>query len=205
MNVFVLSTGRCGSLTFARACSHIANYSAAHESRVARLGDDRVAFPPDHIEVDTRLSWFLGRLDRAYGDSAFYVHLTRDPEKVAASWARRFHVLGGMATGYRDHILAAPTAPRPISRAEAAADYVRTVTENIELFLSDKSRTMRFRFEEAEEAFPDFWSRIGAEGDLQAAMAEWRVRHDTETVRTRPKQRFRDFAVRLRRALAPPG
>jgi hypothetical protein len=42
MRVFVLNTGRCGSLTFTRACqASISNYTAAHESRsgVANLVD----------------------------------------------------------------------------------------------------------------------------------------------------------------------
>ncbi len=204
MNVFVLCTGRCGSLSFARACGHMTNFTSSHESRVDRLGDDRLAYPDDHIEVDNRLSWFLGRLDRSFGDSAYYVHLTRDPAQVAASWARRFHVLGGMATGYRDHILAATSPKSGVTRLAAATDYVRTVTENIDAFLKDKSHVMRFRMEDAATAFPDFWAWIGAEGDLRAAMAEWSKRHDTEHERLRLKQRIHDFAARGRRAWFPP-
>ena len=204
MNVFVLCTGRSGSLTFTRACGHMSNFTVAHESRVALLGEERLAFPDNHIEVDNRLSWFLGRLDRTFGDSAYYVHLTRDPPKAAASWAQRFHVLGGMATGYRDHILAGASSSARITRQEAAADYVRTVTENIEAFLKDKSNVMRFRMEDASEAFPRFWKWVGAEGNLQAAMAEWQSRHDTERVRRRPKQQIHDFLARGRRACFPP-
>lgn len=204
MNVFVLCTGRCGSLSFARACGHMTNFTAAHESRVTMLGNERLAYAGNHIEVDNRLSWFLGRLDRTYGDSAHYVHLTRDPDQVAASWARRFHVLGGMATGYRDHILAATGAKAGVTRIAAAKDYVRTVTENIDAFLKDKSRVMRFRMEEVADAFPEFWAWIGAEGDLTAAMAEWQNRHDSEQDRLRPRQRIHDFAARGRRAWFPP-
>ena len=32
MRVFVLCTGRSGSTTFVRACQHIDNYTASHES-----------------------------------------------------------------------------------------------------------------------------------------------------------------------------
>ena len=56
MNVFVLCTGRCGSTTFACACRHIENYTAAHESRSHLAGPERFAYPEDHIEVDNRLS-----------------------------------------------------------------------------------------------------------------------------------------------------
>ena len=99
MNVFVLCTGRCGSTTFARACSHIENFGVAHESRCAQLGDSRFAYPENHIEVDNRLSWLLGRLDRAYGDDAFYVHLRRPDQQVAASFLNRYR--GGIIRAYR--------------------------------------------------------------------------------------------------------
>lgn len=204
MNVFVLNTGRCGSSTFAAACGHIANFTAAHESRVPLLGDARLAYPDRHIEVDNRLAWFLGRLDETYGDRAYYVHLTRDAGAVAASWTRRYGVLGGMATGYRDHILSGANWHLPIGRAEAAADYVRTVTENIRLFLKDKTNVLQFRMEAAASDFPRFWEWIDAEGDLAAAMAEWTLRHDTERERTRLRKRLRDFRRRAVRAFLPP-
>jgi hypothetical protein len=37
---------------------------------------------------------------------------------------------------------------------------------------------MEFRLEEGREHFPEFWRRIGAEGDLAAALAEFDVRHN---------------------------
>ena len=64
MNVFVLTTGRSGSLTFAEACRHITNFSCGHETRVGLIGAERLAYPDQHIEVDNRLAWFTGRLER---------------------------------------------------------------------------------------------------------------------------------------------
>ena len=49
MNVFVLNTGRCGSMTFVEACRPITNFSSAHESRCAKLGAERFAYPDNHI------------------------------------------------------------------------------------------------------------------------------------------------------------
>ena len=46
MNIFVLCTGRCGSVTFTKACQHITNYTCTHESRVSLLGEDRLNYPP---------------------------------------------------------------------------------------------------------------------------------------------------------------
>ncbi len=174
MNVFVLGTGRCGSKTFARACSHIANYSSAHESRSGLLGEARFDYPPDHIESDNRLSWLLGRLDRRFGDRAFYVHLTRDPEKVAASWAKRSYT--GMMNAYRYAILW--HCPKEATARQVALDYCDTVAENIRLFRRDKQNWMDFRLEEGRGRFGEFWRRIGAEGDLAAALAEFDVKHN---------------------------
>ena len=37
---------------------------------------------------------------------------------------------------------------------------------------------MDFRLEQGRERFPEFWRRIGAEGNLEAALAEFDVRHN---------------------------
>lgn len=179
MNVFVLCTGRCGSTTFVRACGHMTNFSAGHESRARRLGGQRLAYPERHIEADNRLSWMLGRLDRQYGDGAYYVHLTRDPETVAASYARRTKLRVGILPAYKAGILMHGAAAAEGEQAlEVAKDLVATVTANIEHFLRDKTHVMSFPLEEATTRFPVFWDWIGAEGDRERALAEFGVRHN---------------------------
>lgn len=174
MNVFVLCTGRSGSMTFAAACKHITNYTAAHESRINVIGPARLDYAPNHIEVDNRLSWFLGRLDEKFGESALYVYLTRDKEATVKSFIARQQ--GGIMRTYRDGI--ALQVPESVTAWEVASDYYDTVTKNIELFLRDKPNKMVFRLEEAQQDFATFWHRIGAKGDLQSAMAEWSVSHN---------------------------
>ena len=68
MNVFILCTGRCGSMSISRACKELDNYTSGHETRITKLGDERINFPENHIEADNRLAWFLGRLDEKYGN-----------------------------------------------------------------------------------------------------------------------------------------
>jgi hypothetical protein len=87
VRIFVLTTGRSGSLTFAKACGHASNFTAAHESRIDLI-DGRLDYPDQHIEVDNRLAWMLGPLHAAHPD-ARYVHLTRDAATTARSFARR--------------------------------------------------------------------------------------------------------------------
>lgn len=174
MNVFVLSTGRCGSTTFIEACRHITNFSSAHESRSRIAGPARMQYPVQHIEADNRLSWMLGRLDREYGDRAFYVHLRRDDRKTADSLLNRYH--GGIMRAYAAGILMRKNARH--NRLNVCLDYCDTVNSNIECFLKDKSHQMTMRLESAKADFRLFWSRIGAEGNLDAALAQWDVRHN---------------------------
>jgi hypothetical protein len=90
VNVFVLSTGRCGSTTVARAFGHATNFTAGHETR-AGLVRGRLEYPPDHIESDNRLTWFLAALDQRYDESSVHwVHLTRRLEDVVESYWHRW-------------------------------------------------------------------------------------------------------------------
>jgi hypothetical protein len=174
MNVFILNTGRCGSATFIKACHHITNYTASHESRTGMIKEEHFSYPDNHIEADCFLSWFLGRLNKAYGDKAIYVHLKRDKEKTTRSLVRRYQ--SGIMAAYRRQMLRGlPPNTDPLAVAQ---DYCNTVTSNIELFLKDKSKWMNFSLENAQEDFPRFWDLIGAEGDLAAALAEFNIKYN---------------------------
>jgi len=184
MNVFVLCTGRCGSVTFIEACRHISNFSSAHESRSYLLGAERFSYPANHIEADNRLSWLLGRLDKTYGSNAFYVHLTRNVQATAASYAKRYG--NGIIKAYRGTgiIMGVPETTDPMS---VALDYCETVNSNIEAFLKDKPRKMQFGLETAKEDFPEFCRQIGAVVQMDAALSEFDIRHNaSEAVDLRP-------------------
>lgn len=174
MNIFILNAGRSGSLSFIRACQHISNYSAGHESRLTLIGEDRLAYPDNHIEADNRLSWMLGRLDQAYGNQAFYVHLKRDSQACAQSFVKRRDF--GIMQAYREGVLLGATLG--VSDLELAQDYLATVEANIAQFLKDKRHWMEFRLEHAKEDFHLFWLRIQADGELDAALAEWDTAHN---------------------------
>lgn len=174
MRVFVLCTGRSGSTTFASACEHITNYSSGHETQPRRV-EGRLDYPDEHIEVDHRLSWFLGSLDRMYGDDPVYVHLTRDPDVVAESWSVR-HNSGGQLPTWLDVVL---YRPKPDDRSNAlpgARLMVQTVTDNIELFMRDKSKVFRLDIEDPHDEFDRMWDMIGAEGNRDGAHTTLRGR-----------------------------
>lgn len=174
MNVFVLCTGRNGSVTFSKACEHITNFSAAHESRSKLLGDTRLDFPDQHIEIDNRLSWVLGRLDQKYGQNAYYVHLLRNREATAKSFNQRWGYKGSIIDAYAKGILMDEKA----KGLDYCYDYYDTVNTNIELFLKDKPHQMTMHLENISTDFPKFWEWIGAKGNLASAMESWQQKHN---------------------------
>ncbi len=198
MNIFVLNTGRCGSTTFNRACSHITNYSCAHESRSGMLGEDRLDYPKNHIEADNRLSWFLGRLDKKYGDDAFYVHLKRNKNDTSRSYAKRYWY--GIMKAYRNGVLM--KLPKKTDSMSVALDYYETVNSNIDLFLKDKSKKITITLENIDEGFLEFWNLINAQGDLSAALAEFNMRYNaTKESKANKKKIFFRIIAKLKRVL----
>jgi hypothetical protein len=173
MNIFVLNSGRCGSTTFIRACSHINNYSCGHETLSRLTGTARFDYPDAHIEADNRLCWLLGRLELHYGDDACYVHLQREREAVINSFIRRAD--SGIMQAYRDGIL---MQPEQRSDRQIATDYVDTVETNIQFFLRDKTKQMQVRLEHAADDFAEFWHWIKAQGELDTSIREWDVRYN---------------------------
>lgn len=177
MNVFVLNTGRCGSTTFIKACQHISNYSSAHESRIKLIGDNHFNYPENHIEVDNRLSWFLGKLDSHYGNDAFYVHLFRDQNDTAKSFTKRYDI--GIIKAYRTEI--SINLQEKYSPMDVSLDYCETVNSNIELFLKDKTKKMIINLENAKQDFQLLWELIGAEGNIELALLEFDKAYNAST------------------------
>ena len=178
MNVFVLCTGRTGSVAFIEACQSITNFSATHESRMGMIGDARLKFPGNHIEADNRLSWFLGRMDTRYGKDAYYVHLQRDLNKTADSFAKRTGK--GIMRAFADGILLPnPLVENPDEAWQVAYDLCQTVDQNIRHFLKDKPNKMEVHLENIVEDFENFWVWIEAEGDLEQAKRSLNTRKNT--------------------------
>ena len=174
MNIFVLNSGRCGSTTFIKSCRHITNYSSAHESLLSKTGQQRFDYPENHIEADNRLSWLLGRLDKAYGNDAYYVHLTRNRHDTAHSFSKRIDL--GILKAYEQGILMHEQHEMPT--LDIANDYIETVDSNIKLFLKDKTNKMDIALETIKTDFTDFWENINATGDITAALREWDIMYN---------------------------
>ena len=174
MNIFILNSGRCGSTTFIKACQHITNYTSAHESLLTETGATRFNYADNHIEADNRLSWFLGRLDETFGDNAYYVHLSRNPDETANSFSNRINF--GILKAYEQGVLM--HEEHKLSANEIATDYIQTVESNIKHFLKDKSNTMDVSLETIKTDFTDFWNSINAQGDLAKALKELDINYN---------------------------
>ena len=171
MRVFILSTGRSGSLTINKACNYIENFTSAHESLTKAFGKKRFEYPNNHIEVDNRLSWQLGQLYKLYGDNSFYVHLKRNRDKVAQSFFKRFYLRGSIIDAFCEGIRMSETENLSRKqRMQACYDYIDTVNSNIEYFGSDKKNFMTMNLENIQEDFIIFWKKIGATGNLEMAL-----------------------------------
>lgn len=173
-NIFVLCTGRCGSMSLHKACTHIENYTSGHETRCQFLGEERLDYPSGHIEIDNRLAWFLGKLDRKYGTEAFYVHLVRDVDKVAASYAKRWHHRYSLMRAYGMNIL-----KRHDCSDQVSLDMIDTINANIQHFLRDKPNKLTISVENIERDFKDFILQIGAKVDLTKAQLEFKKTHNS--------------------------
>ena len=204
MNVFVLNTGRCGSTTFTKACQHISNFSSAHESRSDLHGESRFGYPENHIEADNRLSWLLGRLDRHYGDAAIYVHLRRSDKDTASSFLKRYS-RPGIINSYRKIVIMGLREPKQqrVRSMDVCLDYCDTVNSNIESFLKDKTKKMNFSLENAKHDFKVFWELIGAEGDLNAALAEFDIPYNSSASLAEADRKYwsAPIAIRILRKL----
>ena len=198
MNVFILCTGRCGSTTFIKACSHITNYTSAHESRSHLIGEEHFQYPSNHIEADNRLSWFLGKLEKLYGDTALYVHLLRDRKDTAESLYKRYHK-GIMQAYTKGIIMYRMDDPPDIS---FCYDYIDTVNTNIEIFLQDKSKKINFQLENAEQDFKIFWEKIKAQGDIETALSEWNKIYNATPPITQSQNFVRpNLSMKMKKAL----
>lgn len=159
MNVFIVSPGRTATTTLAEALSKLQGFTASHESRVRKLGEDRVAYPNFHIECDNRLSWFLPRLTEKYScsEDAILVCVYRDREKVALSYNKRWPKIN-MMKSYSQGILMRPLSENCL---DVCRDYVENVYEHIEFFSKFWSAYVEIDIDAPEKGLKDLCDLLG--------------------------------------------
>ena len=168
MRVFVLTTGRAASKTFAHACKHLDGMTAGHETNRRKISF-RLDYPDQHVEVDNRLVWFLGGLDRRYADeNTFYVYLTRETDKIVESYLLRWHLKISITRAFFHGILMNPKKPHPETARKSTYLFVSTVDENIRFFLKNRRNWAQVRVEHMERDFFAFMRDAGLSGDIDA-------------------------------------
>ena len=180
MNIFCLSTGRCGSATFTRSFAHAKNYTSGHETHKEVIGNEYFAYPDNHIESDNRLSWMLGSLEKYYGDNPIYVHLHRNTDEVVRSYSNRYSPsqIGGIMHGFGHGILQQKNFYNSESTVKVAEMYVEVATRNIESFLKDKTKVIKFDLANPEGPVRKIWEMGKMEGDITKALQEWSIKYN---------------------------
>ena len=167
MRVFVTGTGRCGTVTFARACKHITNYTSAHETQ-SRRRTVSLDYPDNHIEVDPHFAHYMGPMIHTH-PGAMWVHLWRDRDAVIRSIMKK----GNLQHWSR-------VALWRVQQDEEVATLVHdALYSNIRAHLiRSVQKKLHIETPVSEAAFRDFWNAIGAEGDLGAACKELEIKHN---------------------------
>ncbi len=179
VRVFVLCSGRTGSTSLIRACAHIENFTAGHETMVKNISSSKFDYPKQHIEADNRLSWFLGQLDKKYGDDAYYVVLKRNQEEIIKSFNNRWDFPGSIIRAFAESILMLKVKSlSKVDRLKVGKLYCETIYSNIDMFLKDKSNVIEINLESIKEDYKKFWDWIGAEGDLEKALSEFNISYN---------------------------
>ena len=154
-------------MTFAKACSHIDNYHSVHEPPYARW---KLVFPDNHIVVSPHLTWVLGPLVEK-NPGAIFIHLRRGRREVVNSWMNRGRRLG-------------PGLWTPLSRIPQQTDaaWKEACEMCHDSIVAQIQRVPRKVWEvwlhEAQDWWPEFWRRIGAQGNYEKALAEWGRKHN---------------------------
>jgi len=169
-------------MTFIKACNHITNFSAEHES--GRLLDSHekynLKYPEYHIESDNRLTWFLGSIQKLYGNNAYYIKLTRNKEKIINSYLNRKSLNQGILPAFAINIFQQKKWSVSKRGYEwAAKHYVNTVYDNIDYFIEDKDNCIEIDIDNPEEDFIKFWEIIGAEGEIDLALNEFSKKYNS--------------------------
>jgi hypothetical protein len=173
MRIFVTGTGRCGSVTFSRACRHLANYTCGHETHtnkptVEGLRGDVAnwEYPDNHVEVSPQLVIGIPILRRRYPEARWVHLLRRDRDACAHSLCGR----SDMRAFAKYWFLNAD--PDELSVAYAVYDTVRSLCEAL---LPD---AFTLELEQARSQWTACWEFMGARGDFQRSLREWDTRHN---------------------------
>lgn len=172
MKVFVLGTGRCGTMTFAKACSHITNYTSGHETHAGRID---LNFPNNHIEIDAHLCHYLSILLQKY-PTAVYVHLQRNQEDCIKSLSKRRSFVSWANFAFQIKRTLTPAEYKKL----AEIHYHNTNDMIPRLIHSENKATyIHVDIEQALQQWLQFWTTLSAKGAFNRAAREFYFRYNS--------------------------
>lgn len=171
MRVFVTGTGRCGTVSFRKACTYATNYKTGHESLCGLL-----EYPDEFIEVNPQLRHCIIYLAKKYPE-AKWVHLIRNPETCIPSLAR---LNGGrVMEAYRILHNSVMPSLEPIDTAFRYYWCVRDIIDcQLRMTVHPECRK-DMHLESIKEEWPSFWEWIEAKGNLEESLASWDTPNNT--------------------------
>lgn len=162
MRVFVVGTGRCGTVTFSKACSHINNFVSGHETYSKNFSNfDKLLIPDNRIEVDPHFAHVLPLAIEKYPD-AKWVHLIRERKACVESIAK---------TNGIKHYAKFATMSVSDDMHEISDTFYRVINANIDMWLKN-TNSMKIYLENIVQEWSVFWNFIGAKGDMKASIDE---------------------------------
>lgn len=137
------------------------------------IDSDPWSYPDNHIEISPAIAIAVPRLLEIYPE-AILVHLVRRREDCVASIARLLSEDGRHFINYWGNLYTGKRYPEAGRRRIAAYLYDSTVA-----LVRSCRPALEIQLEAAAETWPTFWDLVGADGDYQAGLAAWSIRHNT--------------------------
>lgn len=175
MRVFVIGTGRCGSVSFREACRFIKNYTVGHESNCGLL-----EYPDNHIEVNPHIRGLVKKIKNKYPGSK-WIHLIRQPETCIPSLAAMDR---GIIMEYYGRLY--PSVQITPAVMDIAYRFYWQENDLIQVQLNhlvSEYQRMTIELELVKNKWRAFWNWIGAEGDFEASCKSWDVPCNTRKQR----------------------
>lgn len=171
MRVFVTCIGRCGSVSFRKACRYTTNFRTGHETNCGQL-----EYPDNFIEVSPQIRSVIQPIATKYPD-ALWVHLYRDPAACMRSLIRLEH--GDVLRAYQKLF---PSIMPSNQLVDVAERFYYAENNRIELALRlavPEANRRVMHLETIQDEWSEFWDWIGAEGNYMASLLAWDVKRNT--------------------------
>jgi hypothetical protein len=171
MRIFVIGTGRCGTVTFSKACQHITNYTSGHETTGRLPIKEKLTYPDNHIEIDPSLSYFIPLLREKYPD-ALFVHLQRERESCVDSLMKRQSLYSYAGFHLRAHHTECSKNMRLIAEIyyDNTNELIKKILNENRIFIPLEMIDICFSL--------DFWVVIEAEGNKEKALSELEIKYN---------------------------